>query len=235
MWNKCKLVMLSTNEKVLNLTPIVMFNNKLFNCYSPNYSYANAVFQNFYILSDEKIKEGDWYENNGVIFKADDKFDDGNNPNQNQNNKKIIATTDKSLLDYAGDTDYYKQSIQLIPQSFIEYFVSEYNKGNVITEVMVEYEYKYHSSKEFYGNKADWVTCNESQYNSIKKEIPSCHIRIILKTNPDNTINIKLIKDSWSLDEVKVIVEKAINEREQFLNKSGTLSYNFDKWIKENL
>lgn len=44
-------------------------------------------------VNDSEIKEGDWYENNGVIFRADDKFDEGNNPNQNEKNKKITHST----------------------------------------------------------------------------------------------------------------------------------------------
>lgn len=74
-FKKCKVVMLPINEKALNLTSMVMFNNKLFNCYSSNYSYTDAVFQNLYILSDEEIKEGDWmyykYFGEDIICKYD--------------------------------------------------------------------------------------------------------------------------------------------------------------------
>jgi hypothetical protein len=46
-----------------------------------------------YILavSNEKIKENCWYENNNVLFLSDSIFDESNNPNQNKNNKLVIA------------------------------------------------------------------------------------------------------------------------------------------------
>jgi hypothetical protein len=47
----------------------------------------------YIVVDDSEIKEGDWYENNGVIFRADNKFDEGNNPNQNEKNKKITHST----------------------------------------------------------------------------------------------------------------------------------------------
>ena len=75
--------------------------------------------QNIYITSDEEIKEGDWYENNGVIFKADDFFDEGNNPNNSNPrvtdfNNKIIFTTDQDLI---------KDGVQVIDDEFLEWFV----------------------------------------------------------------------------------------------------------------
>jgi hypothetical protein len=42
-------------------------------------------------VSDGKIKESNWYENNGVLFLSDNIFDEGNNPNQNKNNRLVIA------------------------------------------------------------------------------------------------------------------------------------------------
>lgn len=143
-FKKAKVVMLPTNEKA-NL--LLTGRNDLY--YSSKLSDFSLkedidIFQNLYFLSDEEIKEGDWYENNGVIFRADDKFDEGNDPNQNKNNKKIIATTDKLIMgDDKGKSLLGTDLNNYLPQpsqSFIEKFVDEYNKGNVITEVMVEYE-----------------------------------------------------------------------------------------------
>lgn len=48
-------------------------------------------------------------------------------------------------------------------------------------ELWLEVEYFYHSSKEFYGDEADWVKCDESQYNSIRSEIPKCPLKVELK------------------------------------------------------
>jgi len=43
------------------------------------------------VVSDDEIKENTPYLNGKVVFISDDVFDDGNNPNQNKSNKKIIA------------------------------------------------------------------------------------------------------------------------------------------------
>ncbi len=44
-----------------------------------------------FVVSDEEIKENTPYLNDQVVFISDDVFDEGNNPNQNKENKKIIA------------------------------------------------------------------------------------------------------------------------------------------------
>lgn len=77
------------------------------------------IGKELFITNDEEIKEGDWYENNGVIFKADDVFDEGNNPNNSNPrvtdwNKKIILTTDLELQ---------KDGIQAIDDEFLKWFV----------------------------------------------------------------------------------------------------------------
>ena len=75
--------------------------------------------QNIYITSNEEIKEGSLYLNNKVIFKADDIFNEGNNPNNSNTrvtdfNKKIILTTDVYLI---------KEGVQAIDDEFLEWFV----------------------------------------------------------------------------------------------------------------
>ena len=46
-------------------------------------------------VSDEEIKESNWYVNNNVLFLSDSVFDTGNNPNQNRENKLVIACQPK--------------------------------------------------------------------------------------------------------------------------------------------
>jgi hypothetical protein len=82
-------------------------------------SYDNCTPQHIYITNDEEIKPNDWYENNGVIFKADTLFDEGNNPNNSNPrvtdfNKKIILTTDPQLIE---------DGVQEIDKTFLEWFV----------------------------------------------------------------------------------------------------------------
>lgn len=198
--------MLPTNEKAaitMSLMNILIFGGS----HPENNQYKNT---HLYILSDEEIKEGDWYltfQNNEVIGGARKCEDSSYNFT---NCKKIIATTDKSLkisIDGNRGNLLPDVSFDIVlpqpPQQFIEYFVFEYNKGNIITEVMVEYN---NDGKYFCGIKEQ----------ELKKPT--------LKINPDNTINIKPIKDSWSREEI-------IDDIEQAMIDGLTLAEYRDKWI----
>lgn len=80
---------------------------------------STHIKQHLYIVNDDIIKEGDWMYNSN--FKAVAKAANSTLINCG-GCFKIIATTDKSLLDYAGDVDYYKQSIHFLSQQFIQLF-----------------------------------------------------------------------------------------------------------------
>jgi hypothetical protein len=207
---KCKVVMLPTNEKTTSnlvlYTPkkhdviktILNMNNHNQRLYGgePDYQYV-------YILSDNEIKESDWcIDFNCKIFKHENHFP------INIGQRKIIATTNKSLG---------------LPQpslSFIEKYVEEYNKGNIITEVLVEYV-----EIDGYGN----IENHQTHYREL-----------IPKVNPkDNTITIKKVKDSWSREEV----EKLLNDLHLFVRNNCTsnretritVSKLTKQWIEENL
>jgi hypothetical protein len=95
-------------------------------------SYDNCTPQHIYITSDEEIKPNDWYENNGVIFKADTPFDEGNNPNNSNPrvtdfNKKIILTTDPQLIE---------DGIQAIDDTFLEWFIKNPSCERVEVSIM---------------------------------------------------------------------------------------------------
>lgn len=181
---------------------------------------VNCAETNFhlYILSDEAIKKGDWYYNFHNQEVCQSNF--SQLPLEFGNCKKIIATTDESLCyllephkDQYGDMRYNKfHQLPQPSQEFIKHFVEEYNKGNVIAEVEVEYE----------NEDMDFDPAEPNDINWVKK----------LKINPDNTINTKLKKESWSREEVIGLIKK--------FTKDTTVSYviwqeEFDKWIKENL
>ena len=207
MWIKRQVVMLPTKKAdgVLYLDDTQ--SGKLF--------ISKAGNRHLYILSDEEINEGNWCEDNGVIYQIKDKnhlltvLNFGNA-------KKIIATTDKSLSPriHKGETvdesypKEFRNSILPQPsQSFIQKYVEEYNKGNIITEVMVEYE-----------RYLDQI--------SFDYEI---HVTK-LKINPkDNTISVRKIKDSWSREE---IIELFIQ-----CNRDLCLLRHEDvcEWIKQNI
>ena len=96
---------------------------------------------------------------------------------------------------------------------FISKYIEEYNKGNIITNVLVEYE-----------GKRKWMqehidTTSYIDYN--------------LKVDSNNTITIKKVKDSYSREEVINLLYKyndgIIDRYSQLTNKD------LDNWIKENL
>ena len=144
--------MLPTNEKAkfndLVIHPIggLLVQFKFQNC--------TEVAQHLYFLSDEEIKVGDW-----MLHNLEEKPIQWNGEETNPSvygYKKIIATTDKSIIlpERFPSFTYLPQP----SQSFIEKFVEEYNKGNRITEVMVEYE-EYHNDYDHDEDNFDqpWV------------------------------------------------------------------------------
>lgn len=141
--------------------------------------------------------------------------------------KKIIATTDKSLkvpIDKAYMNFGETESLPHTSDSFIEKYVEEYNKENIITEVMVEYDYRVKSG-----------TIDEHKKGLAGYEY------FELKVNPkDNTITIRKTKDSWNREEVVKLLEEIHDmsyENCQYdYSLTATARYvNVDKWIEENL
>jgi len=183
-------------------------------------------FQHLYFLSDEDIKEGDWFltdirnnihENDGNpmwelkqcthidnswIFTKE--IGMGFNPDWS---KKIIATSDRSLgLSEVGKVGYSVDEFHpLLPEpsyKFIEEFVEQFNIGTTITKVLVEYV----------------VTC--------RLDMPISGMSFDLKVNSDNTIIIR--RDNWDRVEVERLCRKAYSDGQA--NIIGQ-----DKWIEENL
>lgn len=204
-FKKTKVVMLPTNEKA----SLKLGQNRLLvnNTFGYDSHFTN---QHLYILSDEEIKEGDWFVGfadgsiKPFVMQADESTIEINNWQLNKkgysSNKKIIATTDESF--YGGELCLFPKP----SQSFIEKFVEEYNKENVITEVMVEYEPIGAYSNPKY----------DSDYR--------------LKINPkDNTITIRKVKDSWNRGEVEEKIRQGV-----YVILNGSFE-DFDKWIEENL
>jgi hypothetical protein len=194
--------------------------------YLGNYPNNEIFNQHLYIKSDDVIKEGDWYLmwliNKYELMQCRDehKADRCNNHPAIKNNcKKIIATTDSSLKecinkcinDWATDEDNTYILLSQIPQSFIEHYITEYNKGNVITKVMIEYE--------------EYDVLNERDADGY----PIQNYKLLI--NPDNTINIKPIKDSFSREEFLKLLE----DYRSYAWKNGLSLIDKNKWINENL
>ena len=208
--------MIPTNKKHFNKGEIILnpFINDLYIASMGCTCYDNEIPQHLYITSNEEIKEGEYglsaLNKVVVIGKLYKK----------SLYKKIIATTDTSLQ-YAIDKSPYNMEIYglpQLPQQFIEDYIKEYNKGNVITDVEVEY-----------------VNTPNSVFIS---EIDAPYIQ--LKINSDNTININSIKDSWSREEVKQLLNKFSIDCFKIAKESVIWGEDYpqivsDKWIEENL
>lgn len=205
MYKKHKIVMLFTNEK------------SNIHCLEKPSTSLTVEKCSLYVLSNDEIKENDlpcWAVNNNLDTVYQVQTLEGS-----KNWKKIIATT-KIRLGTSEYSERYRESyfnpLPNISQSFIEYFVSDYNRGNITTEVIVEYE-------ECAAGmcKVNNMTCGHSGC-----EKPS------LKINSDNTINIKPFKDSWNREEIFELFEKYL----QYLtNKNSNLELSGKQWIEENL
>ena len=209
-FKRTKVVMLPTNEKAGKISigeRSGIMESHMFS-FKKKGIYNNHTFFNIYFLSDEEIKEGDWWidllekrifkvtEEDVIVAKAD-----GLPHNEF---KKIIVTTDTSLL-FRGTKSKHWLYLPQPSEGFIQKFVDSYNSGNPITEVEVEYG----SSINFGMGK------------------PECYHQVIKVNTKDNTITIKKPRDSWTRDEV-------VNLLQQFNNdKPG--EFDCSKWIEENI
>ena len=157
--------------------------------------------QNLYIILDKKPDNGDYYiidgisevlKNNGLKF-----IDD--------NCKKIIATTDTSLYIHQKETVSLPERVFYLPQpsqQFIEKYIEEYNKGNIITDVLVEYENVYIDA---FDTK---IIQHKKDSNSYLKQCT--FINSTLKINPkDNTITIRKVKENYTKEEVISLCDDA--------------------------
>ena len=123
-----KVVMLPTEKAsniALGLNNILISTILTSNIQNRNDDFIN---QHLYLISDDEIKEGDWFigQISNQVYQA------RSNNKANWKGKKIIATTDNSI-----NVNY---PIAEIPESFIQAYIKAYNEGSPITEVTVEYE-----------------------------------------------------------------------------------------------
>lgn len=190
--------------------------------------------QHLYILSDEKPKEGDWaicsdcnnsYQKLGKVSHVGQPFHFKNTIQINGNPdlhidrhaldycKKIIATTDKSLeVVSKGINPVYERLAQLA-QSFIKKYLEEYNKGNIIIDIIVEYEEKWMAGTSTYGN-------GDYEY-------------ILKIDSKSNTIVISEAKNNYTREEVKILLrtlESDIKTAHSLYDNKG-----LEKWIEQKL
>ena len=198
----------------------------------------NFKHQHLYIISDDEIKEGDWclIDNNKVGKRTNKQVYPNSTDGESHlcyyytingeeigyhvsHCKKIIATTDTSLEIFDKElSDMHSVKVNILlpepSQQFIQKYIEEYNKGNIIEDVLVEYGKEYVDEKDAYG------------YNK-------------LKINPkNNTITIKKAKDSWTREEVIELCRQAFIDGTYaggFGPNEKTIDSETEKWIEENL
>ena len=219
-FKKAKVVMLPTNEpsKIGNLATYQKRSLAKVIKEGINPKDSTVQFWNLYIISDDEIKEGDWFISNKEIhqYRGDiipEILKSGY--------RKIIATTDSSLW---RPSHKYASDVILLPQpsqQFIEKFIEEYNRGNVITDVLIEYELI--SNEEYFGN-----TINPDD------DVPYFDERLKINSK-DNTITIKKVKDSWNREEVLKIAMDCMMYGYNGLPNNLTPIQGMNKWIEENL
>lgn len=224
MYKKCKCLLLPINEKAEDCFVLRFYKELSFRKGYWTQEYLKSidgVAQHLYILSNEEIKEGDWFINRQYFIEKDNKpeyeiWQCDKNFINSDDCKKIIATTDsnlgKSKKEYEDDfglkveeTSYFP--LPSISQSFIDIYVSEYNKGINIEEVMVEFN-------------TNWSR------NTTRNVPTNDDFDEIFVVNPDNTINIQFIKDSWTREEVIELCKQA---------RKSAGEINIDEWIESHL
>lgn len=196
----------NANEKGTISYSYPIVSGEFVNWYKKHYEY-----QNLYILSDEKIKKGDW-----VYDEDDNSILQCEQPNLiGIGEYKIIATTNKSLKSLDWQNTFDDSTDNYLPEpseGFIKAYIEAYNSGNPITEVDVEYlQYNYpHQPHNF-------VDHEEIKVNS-----------------KDNTITIRKIKDSWNREKIYKLMNKAVQWGRNANNYQAT-QQEIDNWIKQNL
>jgi hypothetical protein len=155
-YQECDVVMLKSNKA----SKYWLDNDKLSQYNHPQRLGSGGTPVEFYILSNEEIKENNWYIHKQVNNLRLLQHSTNNLP---LDAKKVIATTDSSLnlgiqkgkiyLQQFKNTKYEPNIIPQIPQQFIEHFITEYNKGNVISKVLVEW---LRGSDGYYDEKQVW-------------------------------------------------------------------------------
>lgn len=109
-----------------------ILNNGKLNLGAEIITSSNSKPQHLYITNDEIIKEGDWwYDNDGELCKYISYH--VTNPNQWEDNKKIILTTDQKLI---------ADGVQAIPDAFMKWYI----KNPSCEEVKVANEIKWKST-----------------------------------------------------------------------------------------
>ena len=168
---------------------------------------SDIIFQrqHLYILSDDEIKEEDFFMSAFMSYPLHNLKGKYAEYPDTTNCTKIIATTNKTL------------GLPQIPKEFIEAYILSYNMGsmNTITEIMVEYE-------DFISSNPIWNSKN-----------PLSNVIVRPRVDRNNCIIITAVKTTYSKEEVKNLLHNLAGEmykQDIIFNPDST-----EKWIEKNL
>lgn len=254
---RAKVIMLPAN--INQTSSIYLWNNELGQALDQTYGTPNIIPHHLYIISsgnkeqDDKIKENDYvYDSykNSVYQATKVVIHNMKSLDYEQYLKKIIATTDRLI--YSSHRETY--ALPQPSQQFIDKYIESYNKSEVITDVLVEYEKKTNSSLGY--NEYCYLTQDNKAINTIgdfikgeKYQFDDYEIEEKIKINPkDNTITIKKLKDNYNREEVIKLLKLAWKESdsqydqddwvfngEDEINVTTYFEKDMNKWIQENL
>lgn len=206
MKKKHKIVLIETDKHAVDFPKLLSIRtNSKGKLLQSHGVLSDAYIRHLYILSDDKIKEGDWVMNNNT-----------NNIAQYTGHgsmewwKKIIATTNTELKwEFKGVQMSRMMNYPKISELFIKIYIAEYNKGNVIEEVELEYD-----SEEKPAWSGMWVDT--------------------LKLREDNTVIIDLVEEKkYTKDEVLNILHNWENYSID-VRKQSTINFELEEWFNKN-
>lgn len=181
---KFKVVLLPSDKAIFH--GIIKNGNILKQCYERNGISSpydkDWIGQHLYIISNDEIKEGDWYYNPNTLNKyhifqrselGNEFVNNHKDADSLKNLKKIVATTDPFARTIIGNK---------IPESFIQSYIKSYNEGKVIEEVELE--------------MIEQIADGTSYGMSDPMDEPPTEF--VIKTNSSNEVIIKSVEDSWN-------------------------------------
>lgn len=238
MYKHCNVVMLPTKSKAVRLGQLVIgAGNHLFASRQSN-DIGSLTAYELYITSNEELKENDYTIHStfgiGQVIMMDhprgrqlcfhiQRKDNVGSLTQclyqckDDLTGSIIATTDPSLK--FGDDIPGIVRFKFLPQpseAFIQAFIRNHNKENIISDITVQYEEDYQCGVDYNGEEK--VKVDEK----------------------NNTITIKSIKDNWNIKELRQFCWQAYIDH---LSKNDTISMAyaeaslepFNRWFNKNV
>ena len=198
-----KIIILPTEKVTIGCILRDGNNNKLLPllgiCTNPDFTAKTIKGNHLYIISDDEIKEGDWFlhstpdlcwSNPNICEKIDGNYVEGNfvfgMQGETTGCKKIVATTDTLII---PEESKFSSAVHFIPkihESYLPTYIKAFNEGKQITEVYLEREPKIQKL----ATGEEGITGSESEYN------------LKIKTREDNTVIISNETDSNLMDKL---------------------------------